>query len=255
VEGQPRLRRAPVIEAGSTMSSSLAAVTAWPRDAAAGLAAVVLVEGASDQAAIEALAARRGRDLRAEGVRIVPMGGATNIGRFLDLLWPAGRDVRLAGLCDAGEAAAFGRGLRRAGLAWPGAADGAAVPGAPDQAGRDQARRDQAGLDQAGRDQAGRDRAALARLGFFVCVQDLEDELIRALGPDDVERVIAAGGDLRAWRTFQNQPAQRGRAAQQQLRRFMGTRSGGKSYYARVLARALEPDRVPEPLDSLLAWL
>jgi predicted ATP-dependent endonuclease of OLD family len=45
---------------------------------------VVLVEGASDQRALEALAERRGRDLAAEGVSVVPIGGSKNIGRFLD---------------------------------------------------------------------------------------------------------------------------------------------------------------------------
>jgi len=42
--------------------------------------AVVLVEGASDQAAVIALAARRGRTLDSEGVEVVPIGGAKNIG-------------------------------------------------------------------------------------------------------------------------------------------------------------------------------
>lgn len=41
-----------------------------------GLRAAVLVEGASDQAAVEALATRRGRDLAAEDVAVVAMGGA-----------------------------------------------------------------------------------------------------------------------------------------------------------------------------------
>ena len=63
----------------------------------------VLVEGVSDQAALETLAARRGRDLDGEGVSIIPMGGATTIGHFLDLLGPHGHDFRLAGLCDSGE--------------------------------------------------------------------------------------------------------------------------------------------------------
>lgn len=40
---------------------------------------VVLVEGVSDKSAIEALAERRGRNLAAEGISIVAMGGATNI--------------------------------------------------------------------------------------------------------------------------------------------------------------------------------
>src|SRR6266571_3232318 len=80
------------------------------------LNAVVLVEGVSDQRALEALAERRGRNLDAEGVSIVPIGGATNIARFLQRFGPAGFDVRLAGLCDAGEEDDFRRGLERAGL-------------------------------------------------------------------------------------------------------------------------------------------
>lgn len=51
-----------------------------------GLRTVVLVEGVSDRAAVEALAVRRGRDLTAEGVVVVPLGGATGITRFLRLL-------------------------------------------------------------------------------------------------------------------------------------------------------------------------
>ena len=74
---------------------------------------VILVEGVSDQLAVEALAARRGRDLAAEGVAVVPIGGAGNIRRFLEELIPQG--IRIAGLCDAGEAGDFGA-LERAGL-------------------------------------------------------------------------------------------------------------------------------------------
>ena len=88
--------------AGSS-NGALAAAAAYARQAAAGSCAVILVEGVSDQAAIEALAARRGRDLGGEGVFVVPMGGATNIGHFLDLFGPRGLGVQLAGLCDAGE--------------------------------------------------------------------------------------------------------------------------------------------------------
>jgi hypothetical protein len=76
--------------------------------------AVVLVEGVSDQLAVEALAARRGRDLAAEGVAVVPIGGAGNIRRFLDLLIPQG--IRLAGLCDAAEEGDFQLAVERAGL-------------------------------------------------------------------------------------------------------------------------------------------
>jgi hypothetical protein len=47
------------------------------------VSAVLVVEGDSDRAALAAVAARRGRDLAAEGVRIVAVGGATNVRRFL----------------------------------------------------------------------------------------------------------------------------------------------------------------------------
>src|SRR6478672_12149351 len=77
---------------------------------------IVLVEGVSDQFAVEALAERLGRDLAAEGVRVLPMVGATNIGHFLDKFGPAGTDSRLAGLCDEAETRVFRRGLERAGF-------------------------------------------------------------------------------------------------------------------------------------------
>jgi len=180
-------------------------------------AAIVLVEGASDQAAVATVAARRGRDLSGEGVFVVPMGGATNIGRFLEVFGPRGFGVRLAGLCDEGEEPAFRRGLERAGLA------------------------------------PGPDRSGLERLGFFVCVTDLEDELIRALGVAAIERLIGEQGELGSFRTFAKQPAQRARLREQQLRRFLGTRSGRKIRYGQVLAAALDLTQVPRPLAGVLA--
>ena len=176
---------------------------------------IVIVEGASDRAALEALAERRGRDLQAEGVAVVPIGGAQAIGRFLTEF--AADGVGLAGLYDAGEEAEFRRALDRAGL----------------------------GSDL--------DRAGLERLGFFACEADLEDELIRALGAAAVERVVDAEGELNAFRTFQKQPAWRGRPTEEQLRRFIGTHSGRKFRYARLLVEALDLDRVPRPLDRVLA--
>ncbi|HMH94491.1 MAG TPA: TOPRIM nucleotidyl transferase/hydrolase domain-containing protein [Streptosporangiaceae bacterium] len=223
-------RRAVAPRLGRGRDTALAAVTAYARDAAAGRGAVVLVEGLSDRAAIEALATRRGRDLRADGVFTVPMGGATNLGHFLDLLGPRGRDVRLAGLCDAAEAPGFRRALQRAGLTAARApADRAPAARAPAD--------------------------FLDRLGFFVCVADLEDELIRSLGTARVEQVVADQGELGPLRTFSKQPAQRERTREQQLRRFMGTRSGRKIQYARALAEALDPARVPDPLARLLAYV
>ena len=205
--------------AGSSNVALAAALTSV-RDAPAGSCAVILVEGVSDQAAVEALAARRGRDLRREGVFVVPMGGATNIGHFLDLFGPRGPRglrARLAGLCDEGEERDFRRGLTRAGL------------------GPVLARDD------------------LERLGFYVCVADLEDELIRSLGTGAVERLIAAQGELGSFRVLCQQPAQRHRTREQQLKRFLGARAGRKLHYGQVLADALDLTRVPRPLDRVLA--
>ena len=81
-----------------------------------GVRTVVLVEGRSDQAAVEALAVRRNRDLAGEGVAVVAVGGATTVGRFVDRYGPAGLGLELAGLCDAGEEGSYRRALQKAGL-------------------------------------------------------------------------------------------------------------------------------------------
>jgi hypothetical protein len=180
---------------------------------------VVLVEGSSDQVALQALAARRGRELAAEGIAVVAMGGARNIRRFLELFGPGGLDLRLAGLCDAGEEGEFQRALEQAGLG------------------------------------ANLGRAEMEALGFAVCVVDLEDELIRCLGAARVEQVVAAQGELGSFRTFQQQPAWQARSRQEQLRRFMSTHSGRKLRYAQLLVDALELTSVPRPLDRLLAHI
>jgi hypothetical protein len=175
-----------------------------------GVRVAVLLEGPSDVAAVDALAASRGRDLAAEGVCVLTMGGAMNVGRFARLLGPSGLGLRLTGLCDEREHPYYARGFEQVGA---------------------------------------------AQQGFFVCAADLEDELIRALGVTRVTELVRAEGDLRALRTFLRQPAQQNRPAHQQLRRFLGTKKGRKIHYGRVLVEALTPDRVPAPLDNLLATL
>ncbi len=55
----------------------------------------MLVEGLSDKLALETLALRRGRDLAAEGVSVLPVGGAQALGRFLNLYGPGGSNVGL----------------------------------------------------------------------------------------------------------------------------------------------------------------
>lgn len=86
----------------------------------------------------------------------------------------------------------------------------------------------------------------------FVCDPDLEGELIRALGYDAVEAVIAEQGELESFRRLQHQPAQRGRPIEAQLARFFGGRSGNKSRYAHLLASAVPLDRIPAPLADLI---
>ena len=165
--------------------------------------------------AIETLAERRDVDTDAAGIALVPIGGAQAIGRYLDLFVPQG--LKLAGLCDAAEEGEFMRALERAGLG------------------------------------SNLTRKAMEDLGFYVCVEDLEDELIRALGADTVERVTDAAGDLGPFRTLQKQPEWRGRPVDEQLRRFMGSGGSRKIRYARLLVEALEPEQVPRPLDEVLA--
>jgi hypothetical protein len=70
-----------------------------------------------------------------------------------------------------------------------------------------------------------------------------------------VEQVIDAQGELGSFRTFQQQQARQGRSSQAQLRRFIGTHSGRKIRYARLLVDTLELTSVPRPLDQLLAQL
>ena len=173
---------------------------------------LILVEGVSDQVALETLAARRGRDLVAERVAVVAIGGAQAIGSALRTRHD---ETRLAGLCDAAEERDFGRALEQAGLG------------------------------------SNLTRERMEKLGFYVCDADLEDELIRALGAAAVQAVLERNGNLSSFRTFQKQPQWEDRPTEDQLRRFFGS-SAGKIKYARLLVEALDLTRVPRPLDSVL---
>jgi hypothetical protein len=95
--------------------------------------------------------------------------------------------------------------------------------------------------------------ADLAASGFFACVADLEEELIRAAGTAGVEAVVEELREARALATFRRQPAQAGRPPEAQLHRFLGTTSGRKARYARALVEHLDPPAVPAPLQRLLA--
>jgi hypothetical protein len=93
-------------------------------------------------------------------------------------------------------------------------------------------------------------RDELERRGFYACTRDLEDELTRAVGPERMEEVLTDQGDLRAFRTYQKQPAHRDRTLEEQLHGFMWNR---KQRYAVLLVEAVDLDRVPRPLDRVLA--
>ena len=179
--------------------------------------AVVLVEGISDQIALETLAVRRERDLDTERVVVVPMGGAREIGRHLDLFGPRGERLSITGLYDAAEEPLVRHGLEMAGMGTP------------------------------------RNRAELEELGFFVCIDDLEHELIRASSREEIEQVLASQGDLNSFRTLQRQPGWRGAGFDEQFHRWLRAGARRSLRYARLLTLTIGLDRLPRPLEAVLA--
>ena len=178
---------------------------------------IVLVEGISDQIAVETLASLQARDLMEEGVVVVPIGGARSVSKFLARFGPTGAGLRVSGLCDAAEERHFYRQLARAGYTPPDTRDD------------------------------------LEREGFFVCDRDLEDELIRAVGPDAIEAILTEEKDLAAFRTLQMQAAWRDAGFVDQFRRFLGAGARRKLRYAGLFVRALDSDRQPRPLQGVLS--
>ena len=151
------------------------------------LHSVVLVEGPSDAAAVQALARRLDHDLDAEGVSVVAMGGYGNLPRFLEQYGPSGLGVRLAGLYDAPEERHFTRGLARAGF-------GSTLT-----------------------------RADLEGLGFYACDANLEEELARALGPAAMQELFEAQRELSAFRTTRSNPRIGRRQSRLSFGAFFGT--------------------------------
>ena len=178
---------------------------------------VVLVEGHSDRVALHTLARRQGRDLAAEGIEVIPMDGVTNTRACASRYGPGGLGIPLVGLYDLPAEGILRRGLAAAGL------PEALEPDGP------------------------------ARLGFFACSADLEDELLRALGTPAVEGVIEAAGEAQSLRLLTGMPAQCDWAREAVLKRFLQSRSGRKARYAALFVDALDPDRVPAPLTAVLA--
>ena len=182
-----------------------------------GASTVVLVEGVSDQIALETAAAGLGLSLDAHRVVVVPMGGAHAVARVLATIRGLNPDVRLAGLCDVREQEVVRRAL----------VDAAVVPSVP--------------------------VTGLEEHGFFACVEDLEDELVRAVGVERVLSVLDAQGDLGSFRSLQAQPAWRGATPEAQLHRFLASGARRKLRYARVLVEAA--GALPRPLGALLGSL
>jgi hypothetical protein len=179
---------------------------------------LVLVEGDSDAAAVRALAELIGCDLALHHIQIRSAGGVTSYSKVLADFVRTHPGAGFCGMYDVADERHVCRAIT-----------GAAAPIAAHE--------------------------SLESFGFFACVADLEDELIRALGAEDVERVIEAEGELKSLRRFQAMPRHRGEPVHRQLRRFLGTRSTRKIRSARRLVDALGLGRVPHPLAQLAARL
>ena len=82
----------------------------------------------------------------------------------------------------------------------------------------------------------------------YVCVPDLEAELIRALGP---ERVVELVDD--SFRTLQRQPFHRDRPLDAQLHRWLRSISTRSPRYLPLFVDALDLDRIPAPLAGVLS--
>lgn len=180
---------------------------------------MVLLEGASDVAAVRAAAGSVGVDLT--GVRLVDMGGITNVRAHLAALRvgldeaPLDEAPTVLGMCDVGEArfviAALG-----AGGSWI------------------------------------RHSSDLPSMGFFVCHRDLEEELLRALGVTRTLALLQRLGLRDKLEALRQQPAWRDRPLSAQLHRFAGVASGRKELLGGALAAELAPEELPEPLRLLL---
>ena len=181
----------------------------------AGCRVWVLLEGASDVAAVRVVAERTGIDLEDLGVHLVDMHGATNIRRYLLAAAEATDSPRVLGMCDRPEGIFFVRALHRLGC------DVRAVDELPDW-------------------------------GFHVCHRDLEDELMRDLGERGTRQVLTDLGLTQRFAMLTQQPAWVAGTFHEQVHRFAGAASGRKELMAAALAQALDIDALPAPLAGLL---
>ena len=174
---------------------------------------VVLVEGPSDVAALEAVLASAGLT---RGVEVRSMAGVTNIRTALAAVLAQEPTPRVLGLCDEGEVDVVLRAVRAAGIPVETPAD-------------------------------------LSAVGFHACRGDLEDELIGAVGAAEAAGLLRGLGLEASFERFRRQPAWRGRDLGASLARFAGAGSGRKVRIARALAQALPPEGLPAPIAALVA--
>src|SRR5262249_8857105 len=181
--------------------------------------AIVWCGGWTGERALPLAARRSGRDLKAEGVSVVPIIGAHAMSRFLRELAAKEPAAKLAGLYDEGEEEVIRAALERAGYG------------------------------------PNLDRSQLEGIGFFACIADLEDELIRAASETHLTRLIELEGDAQPWRTFRNQHAWHARPVDQQFRRFIRSVSERNSRYIRAIVETIDLSRLPLPLRLLLDYV
>lgn len=179
-------------------------------------ATLVLLEGPSDVAALEALL--RVRERPSHRYELVDMSGVTNTATHLRAAYAAAPAPRVLGLCDAAEAWVVARALRSVGVPVKSEGD-------------------------------------LATYGFFVCDRDLEDELIRALGVGACLSLLESLGLGQRFRAFSHQQAWVGRPVEERLHRFAGIASGRKVRLAGTMAAALPAEATPPPIAGLLERL
>jgi hypothetical protein len=177
---------------------------------------VILVEGLSDLYAIVAAAEKLGRDLDSEGVSLVDMEGAGGIKTFISLLGPFGFGLNVAGMCDADKESDWASVLHETKIT------------------------------------AAASRDEMNTKGFFVCSRDLEDELVRAYGAANVVALIDAEGEASAFKQFQLQPLEKGKALDEQVRGFIQKR-GRKVRYAPLIVERLNESQIPSPLTQVLS--
>ena len=179
---------------------------------------LVLVEGESDAAAVRALLDRLGLDAISQHLQVSPAAGVTNFSKVLAAFARAHPGARLCGIYDSADEWHVRHALTAAAVPLP-------AEESPESA------------------------------GFFACVADLEDELIRALGPEVVEQVLEGHAELPSFRRFQAMPEHRQSHIHRQLHRFLGTPATRKIRCAKLLVERLDLAKLPFPFAGLASRL